>query len=480
MKVSLLLCVIFLTSISIILAKSTTFKQPQHRQQTQRHYDDNEYSKIMAAGSVNMGNDGGSDVSTSTFNLAKTILGAGVLSLPAGIASFTDKKEGLFPATILLAFMGYVSAYSFSSIGNACRIHNVPTFSQAWAKSVSPKSAPFISAVVTIKTFFACLAYSIIIGDTFSSIAKSAALPEFLQSRSNMIMCLTALVITPLNLLKNLDALKYTSILGLAGILYCGLFITMRLLDGSYISGGQFFDDVPEAFRPSFGAAADKPWYSIFKLIAMISTAYVAHYSAPRFWTELKVKTMPTYNKVIGMSFAISAFMYGFIMFAGYLTFGGNSLGFILNNYSDNDVLASVSRLAIGLGILFGYPLTFCALRDGVMDLCSMPTAPVEGKMDMKLPVTLVLMTLLTIGGMTLTNLGTVVAFSGSLIGANLIYTVPALMNIANIKSEAKSKGKPGEKALSSKQRMQVNANYGLATMGVLISVIGVTVTLTG
>lgn len=479
MKGLVVFCVIvFLASLSCASAKST-FKRP-HRTVSSTARDEDKYAKILAAGSANVASGGGSDVTTSTFNLAKTILGAGVLSLPAGIASFTDSKDGLLPATILLAFMGYISAYSFSSIGNACRIHNVPTFSQAWAKSVSPKSAPFISAVVTIKTFFACLAYSIIIGDTFSSIGKSAGLPKLLQNRSNMVICLTALVITPLNLLKNLDALKYTSILGLAGILYCSLFITMRLLDGSYVSGGQFFDDVPEAFRPSFNAAADKPWYSIFKLIGTISTAYVAHYSAPRFWTELKVKTMPTYNKVIGMSFAISAFMYGFIMFAGYLTFGGNSLGFILNNYSDNDVLASIARLAIGLGILFGYPLTFCALRDGVMDLCSMPATPAEGKIDMRLPVTLVLMTLLTIGGMTLTNLGKVIAFSGSLIGANLIYTVPAIMNIANIKNEAKSKkDKAGEVVLSSQQRMQVNANYGLAAMGVLISVIGVTVTLT-
>ena len=83
--------------------------------------------------------------------------------------------------------MGSISAYSFSSIGQACKLHNVTTFYDAWyvrmcfplpqvqvtvvsvgysvrAKSVGPKSAYLISFIITFKTFFACLAYSIIIG----------------------------------------------------------------------------------------------------------------------------------------------------------------------------------------------------------------------------------------------------------------------------------------------------------------------------
>ena len=36
-----------------------------------------------------------------------------------------------------------------------------------------------------------------------------------------------------------------------------------------------------------------------------------------------------------------------FMMSMGFLTFGGNCAGFVLNNYASNDVLASFARLAI-------------------------------------------------------------------------------------------------------------------------------------
>ena len=53
---------------------------------------------VVAAEQQSLPAAGTSTVSSSIFNLAKTILGAGVLSLPSGIAAFTDKPDGLLPA----------------------------------------------------------------------------------------------------------------------------------------------------------------------------------------------------------------------------------------------------------------------------------------------------------------------------------------------------------------------------------------------
>ncbi|RYH30910.1 hypothetical protein EON65_03950 [archaeon] len=107
---------------------------------------------------------GSSTISTSVFNLAKTILGAGVLSLPFGVAAFTDSPQGLIPAIILIVLMGIMSAYSFSSIGKACHEHSARSFSEAWSKSINPQTSGALNFIIIFKTFFACLAYSIIIG----------------------------------------------------------------------------------------------------------------------------------------------------------------------------------------------------------------------------------------------------------------------------------------------------------------------------
>lgn len=66
--------------------------------------------------------DGGeASMSVSTFNLAKSIIGAGVLSLPSGVAFFADEPSALVPSVAICAVFGLMAAYTFSSIGNICR-----------------------------------------------------------------------------------------------------------------------------------------------------------------------------------------------------------------------------------------------------------------------------------------------------------------------------------------------------------------------
>lgn len=193
----------------------------------------------------------------------------------------------------------------------------------------------------------------------------------------------------------------------------------------------------------------------------MISSAYVAHYNAPKFWTELKDATREKFNTVIASAFSISFVAYSAVMIAGFLTFGGTCQGFILNNYASNDVLATVARVAIGLGIVFGYPLTFSALRDGVTELLG--ARSLYAKERLFLPLTAALLTLLTVAALTLRDVGFVVSFGGALIGAMLIFTIPALMNLENMRKFPK-RFLPMEKAL----------NRGLAGLGVVVAVIGV------
>ncbi len=89
-------------------------------------------------------------------------------------------------------------------------------------------------------------------GDSFSQIARSFGAPNFISLRSNMILGMTMIVIFPLCCLQKLDALKYTSMLGLTGVLYCALFTVLRCVDGSYRLGGAFFDQIGPSLRPSF------------------------------------------------------------------------------------------------------------------------------------------------------------------------------------------------------------------------------------
>ena len=100
-----------------------------------------------------------------------------------------------------------------------------------------------------------------------------------------------------------------------------------------------------------------------------LSQSYIAHYNAPQFLAELKNNTMARFNQVVSGAFLSSIVFFVFIMSVGFSTFGGATAGFVLNNYASSDLLATLARFAIGLALLTGYPFTFSALREGILDL---------------------------------------------------------------------------------------------------------------
>jgi amino acid permease len=413
---------------------------------------------------------GEATIATSTFNLAKSIIGAGVLSLPSGVAFFSDAPMALLPAIAICSVMGLVAGYTFSLIGKACEQHNATSFQEAWAKSVSPKTAWMISGGITAKCFFASLAYSIIIGDSFAALAKTFSLPAMLAQRTNIILLLTSTVLFPLCSLKSLNSLAPFSLLGLGGTLYTAVVMAIRYFDGSYAAGGKFFQSMAVASRPSFSSGSGGLNLKAFVLLSMLSTSYISHYNAPKFFAELKNTSLPRFNKVVGLAFAASIATFCFMMSTGFLTFGGSTLGFVLNNYASGDTLISFARLAIGLALLTGYPFTFSALREGILDLANIKEE--EKRSNALRPLTVGLLTVVTGLAIVLRDVGFVVSISGAMFGAALMFVVPAMMNIANMRALAKQKNI----ALTKGQGVEIAANYGIVGTGVSLGVLGVAI----
>ena len=81
----------------------------------------------------------GAPIPSLVFNLVKNIVGAGVLSLPAGVAAFGSAPSALFPAVALIAIIGVMSGYCFSLIGRVCEMTGASSYRDAWARSVGPE-----------------------------------------------------------------------------------------------------------------------------------------------------------------------------------------------------------------------------------------------------------------------------------------------------------------------------------------------------
>lgn len=359
----------------------------------------------------------GATSAQTTFNLVKNIVGAGVLSLPSGVAAGT----GVVPAVLITIALGLYSGWTFSKLGEMCAHNDALTFRDLGEKTKGRGFAKIMTLTCTIKTFFTCLVFSLVISDSWSAILLTCGVH---LSREMVLVGMTLFVLLPLCSMQDLSILSYTSLLGSGGLVYTVVFMTVRMFDGSYLPGGHFHDTVAPYLHPNF---ADAPgWFTVdawqtLTLVSLLSTAFIAHYNAPKFYEQLANRSPGRFSWISGVSFSIAIVFFLAFMVVGYLTFGTNSQGLILNNYSSSDMPATIARTAIGSSVVLTYPLAFTGLRDGV--------GAFVGSVNPRV-LTITLLAMITGIALRVTDIGFVNALQGAILGSTIIYCFPGLIMV--------------------------------------------------
>jgi len=423
---------------------------------------------------------GGATVPLTVISLAKNIVGSGVLALAAGVGTFSASRVAILPAILLLSAMCSLSAYTFSLIARVSAAVGASSYKEAWAKIFGERSSLIPSVIIIFKTFVGALAYAIILGDSSASMATLAGAPALLQKSNTWIVLISSLVLLPLCLLRDLSSLAIGSIIGTAGTLYTALFMSLRFFDKSYVAGGAFHSTMATALQPKFAAATGSLLNAkAFVLVSMMATTFLAHYNAPKFYTELAPSEdgsskLPRFNLAVAGGFGLAAILCSSIMSAGFLTFGAASQCLILNNYATADPLAFIARLGITTSVLFSYPLLFLGFRDGVLSLLKL--SKYAHRPDVHRLTTVLLIAVVNGLALVLKDLGLITALGGAVLGSTLVYIMPALMAIAVGSRQAKAGGASDSAAALSKP--EALANYGLAGLGAFLAIVGAVTTL--
>lgn len=200
----------------------------------------------------------------------------------------------------------------------------------------------------------------------------------------------------------------------------------------------------------------------------MLSTAYEAHFNAPLFYRELKNNTVPRYTKMVSASFLACVATMTAVTAFGFLTFGGASSGYILNNYANSDRLAALARIFVATSIVFSYPLCFVGLRDGIREMRGITPDQTKGRTAW----TIGLIALTSAVSLKLTDLGFVNSFCGAVIGSGIIYVFPALMFLRPLRKRMIA----GGAKLAAAVRREVAVNNGIVVTGVVMGVLGAAV----
>lgn len=416
-------------------------------------------------------------ISSAAFNLIKGCVGSGVLSLPAGVAAIGDVPAALAPASAILFIMGTISAYTFHLLGRLTAVATsesdgsespaISSIGQLWDHEGGESTSWLISLAVMMTCFGSCLAYSIILGDTFSSLAHTAGLPGIITTRRFNVAAIGLFGAYPLSCLKSLAALAPISISGVIGVFVTSVVMTVRSLPGGpYSTNGIYLPSLPADLKPSFGVTGLRSPRSLLVLCSMTATAFLVHMASPEFYQTLQTPTIARFGKLSAIGFGLTALISIFMMAVGFLTFGGASNGMILNNYSTLDAGATLCRLLTGISLLGSYAFLSNAMKKAYYQIFHKGeeiTDKIHHQTSRLLVGTLTGLALL------IDDAGFVCSLTGAVLGSALIYMIPSYLFLKSTKRRLHN----GSLASSKTLRIERLWNRGLIGLGAFLALAG-------
>lgn len=289
---------------------------------------------------------------SSLVSLIKTISGAGLLSIP-----FAFSTDGLIAGVLIIALAGITSGYGlflqvyvskYVPAGHA-------TFFNLCSITYPTLSVVFDIAIAT-QCFGCAISYLVLIGDLMPTIITSVPFVSLDHYKQFWIL-VSAVLCVPLSFLRNLDSLKYTSVLGLTAIGYMALLVVAHFLIG----------DVPESYKGEIVLFPDSAT-KVFSTFSIVVFAFTGHQNMFSIINEAKNKSLSSLSTLVNLAIAILAVLFIIIGVAGYLTFGDLVNGNIILLYP-SAFSTTVGRFCIVFMVVFSFPLMIHPARISVNNI---------------------------------------------------------------------------------------------------------------
>lgn len=390
---------------------------------------------------------GGADFSSCSISLLKTILGAGLLAMPAAMATVGWLGGTvLIVGSALLAQLGLVAlARCGERLGRGTSISSI-------AKVAHPGLARLIDAALVLKCFGVAVSYLVVIGDMVPSIAAACGTQHPLLLSRAFWICAAMGLVGPLAFLRNLDSLKYTSLAGLGAVVYMCAVAAANYGAAPALPPGSG----PVALAPPSAAALKH--FSIFIF------AFTAHQNICTIQSEAAIPTAAFMTRVIRWSVGLSAAAYAAFSVICYATYGATTLSNVFLNFPAFRLEMVAGRLLYTLLSAFSYPLLTHPCRASLLNLLPLGEgAKLRHAGSLHRATTAAIVAGSLAAALALHDLGTISALIGTFIGIPICYIVPGLLYARLTAHEA------GPVPL----RRACLAMAGFGTAAMLVSVIG-------
>lgn len=280
----------------------------------------------------------GTPLSTALVIMAN-LVGAGLLSLP-----FTMKRSGLLVGCVTMAVMAVLNTLSMvviarcSELARGPNASQTPTYKDIAQAALGPTAGTAVAAIMAVYTLGSCVSFVVLLGDFLPALVCENGCNTPAQALFGQRVVMQAMVgwavLYPLSLPRQLNALRYTSALSTACIVYTSLMVGIRALTGPRAPPS----DVA-LFNGVEGLAISAP---------ILAVSLCAHYNSAKFYSELAGRSIPRFTAIAAGAFAVVVVMYLATAVGGYLLFGSATKGDVLENFAGASVMPRRGRGARG------------------------------------------------------------------------------------------------------------------------------------
>ncbi|XP_018821886.1 amino acid transporter AVT6C [Juglans regia] len=374
-------------------------------------------------------------VSGAVFNVSTSIIGAGIMSIPA-----TLKVLGVIPAFLLIGAIALLADVSVEFLMRFTHSGNARTYAGVMRESFGQAGSAATQICVMITNLGCLIMYLIIIGDVLcGSQPKGVTHLGILQqwfgthwwnSREFALLVTVGFILLPLVLLKRIESLKFSSAISmLLAVVFVGVSSAMAII--ALLEG--------KTKSPRLLPHLDNQvsFFDLFTAVPVIVTAFTFHFNVHPIGFELgKPSDM---IRAVRISLVLCAAIYLAIGLFGYLLFGDSIMPDILVNFDQSSgsaigsLLNDIVRLSYALHVMFVFPLLNFSLRANIDEFLFPKKTLLATDNKRFVSLTLVLITISYLAAIAIPNIWYFFQFLGSTSAVSLAFIFPGAVALRDV-----------------------------------------------
>ncbi|KDO52299.1 hypothetical protein CISIN_1g011265mg [Citrus sinensis] len=370
----------------------------------------------------------GSGVAGAVFNLTTTVIGAGIMALPAAM-----KVLGLAVGFVLIIFMGILSEVSVELLVRFSVLCKATSYGEVVQYALGRPAKILSEICIILNNAGVLVVYLIIVGDVMSgSLHHTGVFDQWLgkgmwDHRKLLILIVLVVFLAPLCALDRIESLSMSSAasvaLAVVFVVVCFFIAFIKLVEGKLD---------PPRMSPDFGSK--KAILDLLVVIPIMTNAYVCHFNVQPIYNELEGRTPQKMNHVGRLTTILCIVVYSSTAISGYLLFGKDTESDVLTNF-DKDLgigystaLNYIVRVGYIFHLILVFPVVHFSLRQTVDALFFEGSAPLLESRKRSLALTVVLLVLIYFGSTMIPSIWTAFKFTGATTAVSLGFIFPPLV----------------------------------------------------